>query len=69
MTCPDCMGEGMVTKMEYVYSGEPHMADIGSQKCPRCLGTGEVGEDEVDEEEIGVERSLYDDEEDNIEPI
>lgn len=32
-TCPICGGEGMVTVMEYVYPGEPHMAPVGSSKC------------------------------------
>lgn len=26
-------GEGVVSCMEYVYPGEPHMADIGSEQC------------------------------------
>lgn len=31
--CLDCEGTGEVSRMEAVYPGEPHMADIGTQKC------------------------------------
>jgi hypothetical protein len=31
--CPICGGDGEVTTMEPVYSGEPHMAPIGTRKC------------------------------------
>jgi len=31
--CPICGGYGEVTTMESVYSGEPHMAAIGTRPC------------------------------------
>lgn len=31
--CALCDGSGEVTTSEQVYAGEPHMADIGSEKC------------------------------------
>lgn len=34
--CQTCGGEGRIPKYEQVWSGEPHMADIGSQPCPNC---------------------------------
>jgi DnaJ-class molecular chaperone len=36
--CETCGGEGVISKMEAVYPGEPHMADIGEQPCPDCSG-------------------------------
>ncbi len=34
--CQTCGGSGEVRTMERVYAGEPHMADIGTEKCPDC---------------------------------
>lgn len=34
--CQTCGGTGEVSKMEAVYPGEPHMADVGTQPCPDC---------------------------------
>lgn len=34
--CRTCGGLGEVTTMEQVYSGEPHIAPIGTQNCPDC---------------------------------
>lgn len=34
--CETCGGYGEVRTMEYVWAGEPHMADIGSAPCPEC---------------------------------
>ena len=34
--CPTCGGTGEVGRMEAVYPGEPHMADVGTQPCPDC---------------------------------
>lgn len=34
--CRTCGGTGEVSKMEQVYAGEPHMADIGTESCPDC---------------------------------
>ena len=31
--CEHCGGTGEVDCMDFVYSGEPHMAMVGSQKC------------------------------------
>ena len=31
--CEFCGGTGEITTMERVYSGEPHMADIGTRPC------------------------------------
>jgi hypothetical protein len=31
--CPECNGTGEVSQMEYVYPGEPHMADTGTRPC------------------------------------
>ena len=31
--CEHCGGTGEVRVMERVWPGEPHMADIGTQKC------------------------------------
>lgn len=38
--CQTCGGTGEVDTMEQVYPGEPHMAPIGTGKCPDCDGTG-----------------------------
>jgi hypothetical protein len=38
--CMNCNGDGEVSKTEAVYPGEPHMADIGTEACPDCDGTG-----------------------------
>lgn len=38
--CQRCGGTGEVSKMEQVYPGEPHMADIGTETCPDCNGKG-----------------------------
>ncbi len=34
--CETCGGTGEVSVMEHVYAGEPHMADIGTARCPDC---------------------------------
>lgn len=34
--CETCGGTGEVSAMEAVYPGEPHMADVGSRRCPDC---------------------------------
>lgn len=34
--CETCGGDRVVSAMEQVYAGEPHMADIGEQPCPDC---------------------------------
>jgi hypothetical protein len=34
--CKTCGGTREVSTMERVYSNEPHMADVGSIKCPDC---------------------------------
>ena len=31
--CEFCGGTGEISSMEYVYAGEPHMADIGTKTC------------------------------------
>lgn len=31
--CDMCEDTGEVSTMEYVYAGEPHMADIGTKPC------------------------------------
>jgi hypothetical protein len=31
--CKFCGGTGEVARMEYVWAGEPHMADVGSERC------------------------------------
>lgn len=42
--CAECGGTGEVSVMEAVYPGEPHMADIGTQKCP-CQRRDQEDED------------------------
>lgn len=34
--CQTCGGTGEVSTMERVYPGEPHMADVGTDRCPDC---------------------------------
>lgn len=34
--CATCGGTGEVSRMEAVYPGEPHMADVGIGPCPDC---------------------------------
>lgn len=35
LVCSTCHGSGEVASMDYVYPGEPHMADIGDNRpCP-----------------------------------
>jgi len=34
--CETCGGTGEVSVMERVYAGEPHMADVGTARCPDC---------------------------------
>lgn len=34
--CRTCGGTGEVRTMEQVYAGEPHMADVGTGRCPDC---------------------------------
>lgn len=33
IVCEICGGTGEVSTMEPVWAGEPHMADIGTEKC------------------------------------
>ena len=49
LTCRTCDGTGEVTTMEAVYAGEPHMAPIGTGKCPDCT---KVDDDYEPENEI-----------------
>lgn len=36
LECETCLGTGEVDEMEAVYPGEPHMAPIGTGRCPDC---------------------------------
>lgn len=36
--CADCLGSGEVTSLDYVYAGEPHMADVKIEVCA-CKST------------------------------
>ena len=31
--CADCLGSGEVSSLDYVYAGEPHMADVKLETC------------------------------------
>lgn len=31
--CEDCQDTGEVSCIDYVYNGEPHMADVGTRLC------------------------------------
>lgn len=46
--------------MEYVWAGEPHMADVGSQPCPDCNmseeGDAEPMEPDFDREGNEIKR-------------
>ena len=47
--CKTCGGDRVVSKMEQVYAGEPHMAPIGEEPCPDCSLDDE--EEEYDQHE------------------
>ena len=53
--CEECNGIGEVSTMEIVWPNEPHIADIGTEKCANCFGTGEEPD-----EAIVVERIIED---------
>lgn len=44
--CNTCKGTRLVSAMERVYPGEPHMADIGEQPCPDCREEEDYDPDE-----------------------
>ncbi len=46
--CETCLGEGEVTTMEQVWAGEPHMAPIGTAKCPDCTPEPDYERDDPD---------------------
>lgn len=46
--CETCQDTGEVDAMESVYPGEPHMANIGTDRCPDCNCPDEDDYDEDD---------------------
>jgi len=48
--CETCGGTGEVSCMEAVYPGEPHMAPIGTERCPDCNMPDFDGMDMTDED-------------------
>lgn len=65
--CVECGGTGKVPRMEAVYPNEPHMADVGEQKCICTLDTEDDMDDDSDLAEdmavdMAVEAGLTEDE-------
>jgi hypothetical protein len=47
--CETCHDTGEVSTPDYVYAGEPHMADVGTARCPDC---NLPDEDEYDDQDF-----------------